>query len=562
MQQMKGSCSSVLASFSRNRGARCLLTATALALLAGNAIAEPAASDAVPALTDTELRTAYAEVQAIGGMTYTYYFGAAADEVKLDAILQRLGRAPSESFVERLGIKKRVGYAFTMPVEMRDVVVRTPIGRVSGKFRLQDSWCFVYVSGINFVAVPPLEQLREALPKLVHGGEIPAPADALRPPLLYSYQASQVHDLAALSRLAPQVDSNVTLPNGSSMLLGAIAGSSLDLAKALLDRSADPNKCAAAICPLSLAVYAKNAPEILDLLLARGANPDITDVEAGSLVTPLALAVTQPNGIALAELLLAKKANVDGVPGETPPLIAAAQKGDRATIEMLLQHGADLFRASASPSIPANALTVAQGANTDPKFQEWLAQQWHDTALASGRFDWQGWIEQDGKQTAIADKPIVLKREPFKVTVRLRPQARLMVAASADMALFDDARDAQRKAYTPLHSIAAVVADECEGDERPLIMSGPSTNPKLMGGGDRVMLWEDAPGCRAFTAVAADPSGTRYTRTLGSLEFYDSRTSISDSNLSALFLVIGTQLPIQFPQFDYFGEKRVEIRFR
>jgi len=545
----------------RARHSRPVLAAAALALLIGAAIADPDSASSVPTLSDSELQTAYAEVEAIGGMSYTYYLGATPDEAKLDAVLARVGPAPTESYLEKLGLKKSNSYAFVMPVSLRDVVIKTQSGRVSGKFRIKDSWCFVYVAGVRFVPLPPLEQLKDALPKLVQAGNIPAPADALRPPLLYAYQASQVHDVAALARLSADVDVNLILPNGSTMLANAVAGGTSDLITALLDRHADPNKCAASVCPLTLAVYAKNAPELLQLLLARGANPNITDPDAGVLATPLAMAVMQANGNALGELLLAKGANVDGIPGDPPPVVAAAEKGDRAVIEMLEHHGADLMRQGMKPPLPVNALTVAQRANADPKFQAWLREQWKEAARKSGRFDWQGWIEQDGKQMPIADRPIVLSRKPFNIVIRMRPEARLMIAASAEKDLLEDAQDSQRQGSVPLHSLGAVVADQCDGAERPLFMSGPSTNPKLMGGGDRVMLWEDAPGCHAFTSLGAGPTETRYVRTIGSLSFYDSQTSISESSATSLFLVLGTQLQVAFPQFDFFGEKRIELRF-
>jgi hypothetical protein len=143
----------------------------------------------------------------------------------------------------------------------------------------------------------------------------------------------------------------------------------------------------------------------------------------------------------------------------------------------------------------------------------------------------------------------------------MRPDARLMIAASTEKDLLEDAQDSQRQGSVPLHSLGAVVADQCDGAERPLFMSGPSSNPKLMGGGDRVMLWEDAPGCHAFTTVSTGATESRYVRTIGSLSFYDSQTSISESSAASLFLVLGTQLQVAFPQFDFFGEKRIELRF-
>jgi hypothetical protein len=535
----------------------------AVLLLAGPALADtpPTPTAAAPALTDDELRVAYGEVQAIGGIVYTYYLTGSADEAKLDAFVKRLGPAPAASYVETLGLKKATAYAFTLPPILRDVVRTTAAGHLSRKFQLQSTWVVIFVGSAKFTPLPALEQMKEALPKLVQAGAIPAPADTLRPPLAAIYQAAGVRNVEALARLPPESDINVLLPNGMTMLSNAVSANQPDLVTALLDRHADPNKCGAGVCPLMAAVYSPDAPAMLAILLAHGANPDIVDTDMGALSPPLAMAVLQPKGIELSELLLAKGANVDGLPGDLPPLVGAAQKGDRATIEMLLKHGADLYR-PAKVAPPTNALTIARGANADAKFQSWLADEWQAVAKRSGRFDWHAAIEQDGKETPIGDKPIVLARKPFNIVVHMRPDARFMVTASTERTVFDDYKDPNREGGMAMHTIAAVVADACTGDQRPLFLSGNSnsSNPALKG--DRVMAWEDSAQCHAFTATKAEANGTRYVRTIGSLTTYDGDQPIGTSSIPSLYVVMGTALDTVFPMFDYFGAKQFEIRFR
>ena len=244
-----------------------------------------------PALSDDELRTANAEVQAIGGMAYTYFVGAAPDEAQVDAFLKRIGPAPTEGALEKIGVKKFTSYAFAMPPALRDLVSTTPAGRVSRKIQCKGSWLVAYVVSARYTPIPPLEQFKDSLPKLVQAGAIPAPADALRAPLVYVYQAAQVQSVEALGRLGPEVDVDTTLPNGGTMLSNAIAAGRTDLVTALLDRHANPNKCGAGVCPLTMSVYSKDAPAMLRLLLERGADANLVDPAVGAVAPALTMAV-------------------------------------------------------------------------------------------------------------------------------------------------------------------------------------------------------------------------------------------------------------------------------
>jgi hypothetical protein len=533
-----------------------------LLLRMGLALADVPPTDpaAAPTLTDDELRTAYAEVQMIGGMVYTYYLTGSPDEAKLDAVVKRLGPTPAEAFLEKLGLRKVTAYAFGTAPLLRDIVRTTPVGRLSRTFRYHEGWAVMYVAAAKYLPVPPLEQLKDSLPKLVQLGDIPAPADALRPPLKYVFGAAQVRSVEALARLPPDTDVNMLLPSGSTMLSNAVAGSLGDLVVALLDRHADPNKCSAGTCPLTMAVYAKEAPAMLGLLLDHGADPNVVDPDAGALAPPLSMAILQPRGIELGELLISKGANVDGLPGAMPPLVGAAEKGDRAAIEMLLKHGADLYR-PATVSVPErNALTVARDARADDRFQEWLLGEWRDVARHSPRFRWQASIVQDGRESPLGDRPIVLARKPFSIVVHMRPEAQLMLVASTERSVFEDYRDATRRGNAPMHSIAAVVADVCSGEQRPLFLSGNSNNPKLVG--NRVMSWSDSERCDAFTAKTPEADGVRYVRTVGTLSTYDGDQNVASSTVASLFIVMGTALYTRFPDFEYVEPKQFEIRFR
>ena len=248
-----------------------------------------------------------------------------------------------------------------------------------------------------------------------------------------------------------------------------------------------------------------------------------------------------------------------------PPIVGAAERADKAAVEMLLRHGADLFRPATTTPLPRNALTAAQAANADAKFQVWLGQQWQDGAKRSRRFDWAASIEQDGRQTPVSDKPVTLARKPFTIVVRARPDVRVIVSASSELGLFED----YKSEYTPgtltpvgpIHSQASVAADVCDGAERTLFLRSRSKDPAPRGYG--IMAWQQTADCPAFTSTAPDADGeVRYQRLIGTLMGPDGETSVAASTVGSLYLVMGTELPVVFPQFEYYGVKQCEVRFR
>lgn len=106
------------------------------------------------------------------------------------------------------------------------------------------------------------------------------------------------------------------------------------------------------------------------LLIENGASVDIVDSNAGVVMTPLASAMLRKRSLELAELLLAKGASADGLPGEVPPVVMAGEMGNKAAIELLRRHGADLYRRSTATTPSQNALTSAAPArHTDMERQ-------------------------------------------------------------------------------------------------------------------------------------------------------------------------------------------------
>lgn len=129
----------------------------------------------------------------------------------------------------------------------------------------------------------------------------------------------------------------------------------LDADSALLDAVA-----ADGFTPLGLASFF-GQPEVVDLLLARGANVNLASQNAMR-VAPLHSAVAQRR-IDIARQLLAHGANVNAVQADDfTPLHGAAQNGQAEMVALLLQCGADVNARQANGH---TALTLARAVGAD-----------------------------------------------------------------------------------------------------------------------------------------------------------------------------------------------------
>ena len=129
----------------------------------------------------------------------------------------------------------------------------------------------------------------------------------------------------------------------------------LDAEPTLLDAVADDG-----FTPLGLASFF-GQPEVVDLLLARGANVNLASQNAMR-VAPLHSAVAQRR-LDIARRLIAHGADVNAVQADDfTPLHGAAQNGQAEMVALLLQHGAD---ANARQGDGQTALTLARVARAD-----------------------------------------------------------------------------------------------------------------------------------------------------------------------------------------------------
>ena len=141
--------------------------------------------------------------------------------------------------------------------------------------------------------------------------------------------------------------------NGVVPLYSASLGGHLGLATLLLDHGASPNTATfnKNVTPLYVALE-QNHLDVARLLLARGADPNVARSDNGA--TPLHVLASQkvtPDGAA-ARLLLARGAEPDRPTTNTgaTPLHYACMKGHVDLVRLLLDHGADPRRATASTS--------------------------------------------------------------------------------------------------------------------------------------------------------------------------------------------------------------------
>ena len=451
--------------------------------------------------------------------------------------------------------------AIQMPPALRHAVRNTAAYHVSTPFKMGDKWILVMPVNTTASTWPPFEQVRDKLPELVRAGSIPHPDDALRLPLVTQYAASQVSDTSSLAKLAEPYDPDLVLPDGRTMLIDALLRGKVDLATALLAHHASPNKCAGGYCPLHAAVVPDDPIAAVKLLIEHGASVDIVDSDSGVVMTPLASAVLRKRSLEIADLLLAKGANADGQPGEIPPVVMAAEMGNKAAIDLLRRHGADLYKRSTAISPSQNALTAAAGGTADPAFKSWLLETWTQSARKGALFDWKAWIEQDGKRTAVDGKPILLRRQPFDIVVEMDASRSLLVATSTEHAVLDEF--AHGEGRSPLYSYGSVAAETCDATSHFLsINTIDSQTPDLR----VIQSWHDDDSCRQFNQNEPNGSARRYTRKVNQLYLGagkdKQRVDLSESTVDRIYMVMGMQLELAAPWLTYIGPKTFEVRFQ
>lgn len=531
-------------------------------LLAAWACAAPLPATA-PALDERQLQVAYSEAQLIGAVQYTYLAKAYSSEAAARAGYDQLAWQRRPEAAAKLGFPQTTAYAFLIPAALRTALRNLPDARPSPPFLMDDQWWIAVRANTKFDGVPPFDAVKGQLAEAVRTGAIPAPADAVRPPLNAQFLAAGIASPDALSRLPAQFDLDAVLVHGDTLLTRSLILNKPDLTRALLERGASPNRCASTFCPLPLAMNSPDGIKTVELLLAHGADPNALDRAAGAYWSPLTHAMLAPNGPAIARLLLEHGADVNGGDSDVPPLHVAVERGNRALVSILDEHGADwLRRPNDRLLIFGSVLDAAARGSGDAAFKDWIQTRWQAGVDRSGRYPWQGWIEQGGKRIPIAEGPITLARAPFDVVVRLKPGVTLALATSTTDEVYRELEKGPQAGR--IFSSAALGAEQRDGSSKFLSVNPPSSaaSPGPYG----LQGWVQEADATRFTKVRDVHGVTEYVRTVS--EFADlsdpkyAITPIEASTYPSLYIVMGTLVGTTFPNFAYYQPHRVQLIFR
>lgn len=440
---------------------------------------------------------------------------------------------------------------------MREKLAVLDEGERSGPVLTVRGWMIVEVVSKRVAAAPAFETAQVGIPNLVASGILPSAAQLQSDPALRSRTAAnRISTVADLDAAPAGLDLNMKLSSLNTLLTRSILLGRADLMDALLKRGANPNLCARKFCPLELAVLGK-VPEMPGLLLKAGADPNQSDPAIGALEGPLN-AVAFRGDLELANRLIAAGAKVDGLGRGQTPLMVAASAGNRAMAELLIAKGADVF-AVTNTAPERTALDFAERGK-HAEFAAWLRGAVRAKARESGQYAWEGWIEQDGRRHALDGKPIALKRAPFRIIVRMKPERMLYASASSDRRLFADFAKGERD--SGLYSTMNIGAEGPEPND--LVVYEPQKPGERWGGSHA--WWNEAKGSR-FTKVTDTPQGREHAREIRSLVVIDAAEKVNDPvpvaayKGASLYLVLGTRVRMTFMDDEVFGSRNVELRF-
>jgi hypothetical protein len=306
----------------------------------------------------------------------------------------------------------------------------------------------------------------------VRRGRLPEPAelaaDAERARVAYFRAVTG----DAVRAVATGLSADVAFGNGSTPLLQAVLRKDLGLAKALVERGADVNRCGTFGCPLALAAQMEDEGTALawvNWLLAAGARVDGPDPHG---FTQFATALTGASWrgyLQVMDALVAHHAAVDGLPGSPlHPVEAAALNAHRETVDWLLARRASLLPDPARQGVRRTTFYTAARESRDEAFARWAEQAMLKEAAAKPMYQIQLAFEQDGKVVKVANGTARLRARPFKMVMQLAPEADgVQVGASLDAAWMDEIRNGNthNAMRRPFASGALRPADEPDSED-------------------------------------------------------------------------------------------------
>lgn len=306
----------------------------------------------------------------------------------------------------------------------------------------------------------------------VRRGTLPEPAelaaDAERARVAY-YSASTED---AVRAVPPGLSADVAFGDGSTPLLLAVVRKELGLARALVERGADVNRCGTFGCPLALAAQMEDEGTALawvNWLLAAGARVDGPDPHGFTQFATALTAASWRGHLRVADALVAHRAAVDGLPGSPlHPVEAAALNARRETVDWLLARRASLLPDPARQGVRRTTFYSAALESKDEAFARWAEQAMLKEAAARAMYRMELAFEQDGKVVQAANGTVRLRARPFKMVMQLAPGADgVQVGASLDAAWMQEIRDGNthNAMRRPLASGALRPADEPDSED-------------------------------------------------------------------------------------------------
>lgn len=520
-----------------------------------------AQAPAPPPLSAEDLRTVYTElVHTHDGFAYSLLVLRFTTEERARAAWEQLQKPPNH--VQRLdrvytGLKPWTARLFMLHPAVREKVVSLFEGERTGPVRVPQGWLIAELQAKRVEAAPAFEQVEKFIPGYVAAGNLPS-ADQLRddPALRARGRANAIRTVDALNA-APDLDVNLRLSSHERLLSRAILQDRLDLVEALLRRGANPNLCARQFCPVQSAIY-RGSRGAVDALLKAGADPNQHDEAIGVLEGPLSAAAFRGD-LELAERLIAAGARVNGQGRGEPPLMAAASAANRPMAELLIARGADPFFRSERPPGRGPLDSAERGRNAE--FAAWLRSTMRERAKASGHHGWSGWIEQDGRRQALDGAVVMLNRAPFRIVLRMKAGQIAYVAAALDRRLFEEFRSQPRDG-----ALRSTYSISFEGEAQQfLTVFVPGDKADERWGVSQA--WFRRPDHSRFASVAETPQGLEHVREIGELtlvgaEGRNSTVPIGDFPGAALYLVLGTRIPMTIADDEVHGAREVELRFR
>lgn len=335
------------------------------------------------------------------------------------------------------------------------------------------SWMVVQlVADGQASALKPDRQFQVDAATWVRRGTLPEPAelaaDTERARVAYFRAVTE----DAVRSVPAGLSADVSFGNGSTPLVQAVLRKDLGLAKALVERGADVNRCGSFGCPLALAAQMEDEGTALawvNWLLAAGARVDGPDPHGFTQFATALTGASWRGHVQVAEVLVAHRASVDGLPGSPlHPVEAAALGARRDMVDWLRARHATLLPDASRRAIGRTTFYTAARESQDEAFARWAEQEMVKEAAAAPKYGVQLAFEQDGKVVKVVNGAAHLRARPFKMVMQLAPDAdSVQVGASFDAAWMDEVRDGNvhNAMRRPFASGALRPADEPDSED-------------------------------------------------------------------------------------------------